>query len=329
LSDNSATFPVAGSHATHDNTTRQSKEARIPYQRRLIKTGAAALIATAIFAVIVFLAAEWNKSPMRDVAAATRSDAANAASPPSNPAASVTKIIPQVVIGSFDSGLTKYSTVVEVVNTGNTQAVITGAFYKEDGNLSPVTLTTNVEGHTTFAGRLDSLTLPAGGALIISAGSTTATTPPSGVLGWGKLTATGTISVSTFFEVRDGATNALYSRIGVPASRPDLSSFLIPRVHTRNGLDVAFAIVNTGAKPASIMATLKDANGATLAKRMMSMNGGTHQALFAHQFFSLPAESNDLDYQYIVFNSDSPSFAAIALAFENGTQTSFPVDPLQ
>lgn len=306
------------------------REATILYHRRLIKTGTAALIATAIFAVAVFLAAGWTKSPTRDVVAATRqSDAATAAASSSNPAASVTKIIPQVVIGSFDGGLTKYSTVVEVVNTGNTQAAITGAFYKEDGNLSPVPMTTNAEGHTTFAGRIDALTLPAGGALIISAGNTDATTPVAGMIGWGKLTATGTISISTFFEVRDGATTVIHSRIGVPASRPDLSSFVIPRVHTRSGLDVAFAIVNTGANPASITATLKDTNGAILAKRTMSMSGGTHQALFAHQFFSLPAESKDLDYQYILFNSDSPSFAAIALAFENGTQTTFPVDPLQ
>jgi hypothetical protein len=92
---------------------------------------------------------------------------------------------------------------------------------------------------------------------------------------------------------------------------------------------VAFALVNTGSGPASITATLKDANGANVAKRTISMNGRTHQALFANQFFSLSNESEERNYQYIIFNSSSPSFAAIALAFEGGTQTSFPVDPLQ
>jgi hypothetical protein len=216
-----------------------------------------------------------------------------------------------------------------VVNTGVTDAAVTGAFFKEDGDLSPVVMTTNVEGHSTFTGNMDSLRLPAGRVLIISGGTTAATTPAAGMIGWGKLTTTGTVSISTFFEIRDGMTNALHSRVGIPASRPDLSSFLIPRVRTRSGLDVAFAIVNTGADPASITATLRDTNGAILAKRTMSMNGGTHQALFAHEFFSLPAESDDRNYQYIVFNSESRSFAAIALAFEGGAQTSFPVDPLQ
>jgi len=233
------------------------------------------------------------------------------------------------VIGSFDSGVTKYSTIVQVVNTGNSDAAVSVSFYKEDGDFSPVAMTTNVEQHATFTGSLSSLTLPAGHALVITGGTTPETTPASGLIGWGKLITTGNVSISTFFELRDGTSGNILSRIGIAASRPDLSSFLIPRVRTRSGLDVAFAIVNTGAVPATITATLKDANGATLAKRPLTMSGGTHQALFARQFFSLSNESGDRNYQYIVFDSNSPSFAAIALAFEGGTQTSFPVDPLQ
>jgi len=296
----------------------------------LIKTAAVALIATVIFAIAAFVAAEWTKSGSTDVVnASEKSDAAIAAASAAKTTSATTKIIPQVAIGSFDNGVTKYSTIVEVVNTGETDATISGAFYKEDGNFCPVAMTTNLEGQATFTGNLDQLTLPAGHVLVINAGTTSATTPASGILGWGRLTATGAVSVATFFEVRDGTTNALYSRIGIASSRPDLSSFLIPRVHTRSGLDVAFAIVNTGSNAASITATLKDAGGATLANRTITMNGGTHQALFAHQFFSLSKESDDRNYQYIVFNSTSPTFAAIALAFESGTQTSFPVDALQ
>jgi hypothetical protein len=276
-----------------------------------MRTGAAALIATAIFVFAAFKAEQW-----------TRSDAATTTG-------STTKVIPQVAIGSFDGGVTKYSTIVEVVNIGDSDATVSGAFYKEDGDPSPVAMTTNLEGHATFTGSLRSLTLSAGHVLVIAGGTTPETTPNPGLIGWGKLTTTGNVSISSFFELRDGTSGLLHSRIGIAASRPDLSSFLIPRIRARSGLDVAFAIVNTGADPATIIATLKDANGATLAKHPLTMKGGTHQAIFTRQFFSLSNESDDRNYQYIVFNSNSPSFAAIALAFEGGTQTSFPVDPVQ
>jgi hypothetical protein len=190
-------------------------------------------------------------------------------------------------------------------------------------------MATNLEGHAAFTGSLSSVPLPAGRSLLISGGTTPATTPASGQIGWGKITATGNVSISTFLEMQDGPTGAVRSRIGIASSRPDLSSFLIPRVRTKSGLDVAFAIVNASSRPATITATLKDANGATLAKRSIIMNAGTHESIFANQFFSLSNESEDRSYQYILFSSNSPSFAAIALAFEGEIQTSFPVDPLQ
>jgi hypothetical protein len=234
-----------------------------------------------------------------------------------------------MVIGSFDGGLTKYSTVIEVVNTGSAEATVDFSFYKEDGSASALTLATNSPGRPTFVGSLNGFKLAGNSVLVISGGSTAETTPASGIVGWARLAVTGHATIGTFFEVREGSTGVLYSRVGVPASRPDLSNFVIPRVRTRSGLDVAFALVNTGSASASITATLKDASGATLAKRVLNMNPGSHQALFAHEFFSVAKETDDRTYQYILFNSNSPSFAAIALAFEGSTQTSFPVEPVE
>jgi hypothetical protein len=301
----------------------------ILYNARLVKSGAAAVVVTAIFGIAAFTAAEWSKTTSTDAAGPDQIRVMPAPATPAGTGSETIKIIPQVAIGSFDSGVTKYSTIVEVVNTGDSDATVAGTFYKEDGDVSPVAMSTNVQGRELFTGNLAAITLPAGRVLVISGGTMPATTPTPGLIEWGKLITTGTVSISTFFEVRDGTTGILYSRIGIAASRPDLSSFLIPRVHTKSGLDVAFALVNTGSSPASITATLKDANGNNVAKRTISMNGRTHQALFAQQFFSLSNESEDRNYQYIIFNSNSASFAAIALAFEGGTQTSFPVDPLQ
>jgi hypothetical protein len=287
------------------------------------------VVVTVIFGIAAFKAAEWSKTTATEAAGSDQIRAVPALAAPNGTGSETTRVIPQVAIGSFDSGVTRYSTIVELVNTGDSDATVAGTFYKEDGDVSPVALSTNLQGRELFTGNLEAITLQAGRVFVISGGTMPATTPSPGLIEWGKLTTTGTVSISTFFEVRDGTTGVLYSRIGLAPSRPDLSSFLIPRVHTKSGLDVAFALVNTGSNPASITATLKDANGNSVAKRTISMNGRTHQALFAQQFFSLTNEAEDRNYQYIVFNSNSPSFAAIALAFEGGTQTSFPVDPLQ
>lgn len=169
---------------------------------------------------------------------------------------------------------------------------------------------------------------------MVSGGTTTATTPSTGAIAWGKITSCGNLSISTFFELRDGATNILYGRVGVAASPANMQSFVIPRVRdVAAGLDVAFALVNTASTPATLTATLKDATGATIATKPVTMTGGAHQALFTQQFFfgtgaepTLPTGKN---YHYVSFSSSSASFAAIALAFEGGSQTSFPVDVLQ
>jgi hypothetical protein len=177
-------------------------------------------------------------------------------------------------------------------------------------------------------GDLSALKLAPNRVLVISGGTSAQTTPASGTVGWAKLTSSKRVTVATFYEMRDSA-GILYSRVGIPASRPDLSSFVIPRVRTRAGLDVAFALVNTGSSPASITVTLKDASGSTLAKRALDMNPGAHQAMFAHEFFSTLKETDESSYQYITFYSSSRSFAAVALAFEGTSQTSFPVEPLE
>ena len=281
-----------------------------------------------MFAIAAFKAAEWTKSSKADLPSVSDQVRTLSTAARLNASGSITKVIPQIAIGTFDSGVTNYSTAIEVVNTGGSDATVTGTFYKEDGDLLPVPMVATLENEIEFAGKLPSLTLPAGHVLVVRGGATSATTPASGMIGWGKLTATGNLSITTFLEVRNGKTDSLNSRIGIAASAPDLSRFLIPRIRTRSGLDVAFAIVNTGTQPESIRATLKNAMGATIATRSIVMSGGTHQALFAYQFFSLSKETDNRDYEYILFDSESPSFAAIALAFEGQTQTSFPVEPL-
>lgn len=305
------------------------------FNKRILKTGAIAVAATIVFAVFAFRVAEWSKGFNSEIVVLGQSGGSGggssggctpSATGTTSTCVSGTKIIPQIAVGSFDGGLTKYRTVIQIVNPNSTAVTVSGNFYKTDGTASALTFGTNLTAAPTVTGTLASTSLAANTVLVI-----TGETATTGTVGWAKIVATnGTVSISTFFEIRDGNTNTLYSRVGVQASPNDLASFVIPR--TRNvsaGLDVAFALVNTASTAATINATLRDANGSPLGTRSLTLGAGQQTAQFTREFFSLSNEPAGTNYHFLTFTSTSPSFAAIALAFEGGTQTSFPVDRLQ
>jgi hypothetical protein len=186
--------------------------------------------------------------------------------------------------------------------------------------------TTNLAGAVVTNGALASFSLVANQVLVI-----TSSEPANGTIGWGKIITSGTANISTFFELRDGVTRVLQSRVGVAASPADMAGFVVPRVRNiATGLDVGFALVNTGTESATLTGTLKDASGSTLAVKTIAMGALTHQAVFAQQFFALSNEPSGTNYHYIVFDSPtSSSFASMSLAIEGATLTSFPVDRLR
>jgi hypothetical protein len=295
--------------------------------KRILRSGVLALGATVVFAVFVYRLAEWSKG--WDAAATVLGKEPNIASCATEAnAEAITKVIPQIPIGSFDGGLTKYSTAIQIVNTSGTPQTIKAAFFKEDG--SPLDSLTLPSSAAKVANGVHAALIAKDGVLVIN-GAGTAGTAGNGVIGWGKITSCASLSIAAFFELHDAASNVLYSRVGLSASRPNMSKFVIPRIRdVSSGLDVGFALVNTalGGK-ATLRAELKDSTGKTLAAKDIVMPGGSHQMGFTKDFFSpLNDAAGVRNYHYVKFSSTSPTFAAIALAFEGGTQTSFPVDGL-
>jgi hypothetical protein len=162
----------------------------------------------------------------------------------------------------------------------------------------------------------------------------TANTATTGTTSWGRIVTTGSASISAYFELRDGATNVLYNRVGVASSSPDLSNFVIPRVrNVASGLDVGFALVNTGTTSANITGSIRNANGEVVANRVLSLAALSHTAVFANQFFAaagcspcLASEPSGTNHSTMIFSSNSPQFAAMALSIEGASLTSFPID---
>src|SRR5437899_1422061 len=142
-----------------------------------------------------------------------------------------TKIIPQMVIGSFDGGATKYVTVIEIINTNVISVNLSANFFNEDGSTTNLNLTTNSSTIPTISnGTLSSLTLDPNKVLVISGGTTPGSTPSSGTALWGRIVTDAPVNIVMYLELRNSATNALRSRISMSASPNNMAKFVIPRV---------------------------------------------------------------------------------------------------
>lgn len=183
-------------------------------------------------------------------------------------------------------------------------------------------LKTNISTLPTVTASFASLSLPSNGLLVI-----TADAAPSFTANWAKIVSTGgTVSASAYFDLTNGAGTLLYSRVGVPASEADMAKFTIPRVRNVDaGLDVGFALVNTGTASATLDATLRSPTGSAIATKSLTLAAGAHTAMFAREFFALTGEAAGTNYSFMVFESTSAQFAATALAIEGGSLSSFPV----
>jgi len=297
------------------------------FNKRILRTGLLAVAVTIAFALFVFQAAKWSTSGQSRVTALEQSTTNNGSCRISgNDASNVqTKIIPQLAFGSFDSGRSNYTTIIEIVNISGTAQTIKADFYNNDGSpLNNVKL--SVGDSTIKNGALDPTQVDEGGILIISGGGEAS----RGVLGWGRITGCAGLSVAAFFELRDGPNHVLVSRSAAAAGDGHMSTFVIPRVRDASaGLDVAFAVVNTSETSATLKAEVKDSSGNTVASKDIVMEPRSQRTGFTTDFFAQLGDGNKRIYQYVKFSSTSPSFGAIALAIQGGMQTNFPVDVVQ
>jgi hypothetical protein len=301
----------------------------IEYNKGIWKTGVLAIVVTLVFAMFVFKFEDWTKDfDSKFVYAQSTGTGGGTGSGGTG----LTKVIPQVAVGSYDGGFTKYTTVIEIVNTGSAAISVSGNFYNPNGSASTLALKSNLI-TAGFTGTLPATNLGASGVMTIIAD-----TAATGTINWAKIVTTGAASVSAYFELRDGATNILYNRTGIAASSPTMSKFIVPRVrNVASGLDVGFAIVNTGATMANITLTAKDQGGIVLAARTFTLGAGNHLSGFPFQLLAsgqgcapcLGSESAGTNYGFLSFESSSAAFASTALAIEGAALSSFPIEALQ
>src|SRR5947207_8069143 len=273
--------------------------------KRILKTGALAVVVTIAFGLFANRAAEWSKGLNSEFLVLGQSGGTGGGGTGgTGTVATTTKVIPQIAIGSFDRGLTKYSTVIEVINTSSSAVTVSGNFYNQDGTAATTSFTANLTTVGTVTSALSSTSLATNAALVLTGASSAA-----GKVTWGKILSTGSVTIASFFEIRDGATNVLYSRVGVPASAADMASFVIPRLrNTASGVDAGFALVNTGSTSATLVGTLRDANGNVISgangsTTSITLGANKQTAVFAADFFKLSNEASGINYQYMVFDA--------------------------
>jgi hypothetical protein len=301
----------------------------IEYDKRIWTTGLLAVAITLVFALFVFNFEDWT-SDFNSAFVYAQSTGTGGGTGSSGTA--LTKVIPQVAVGSYDGGLTKYITVIEIVNTGTAEISVSGNFYNTNGSASTLALKSNLI-PAGFTATLPSTNLGASSVMTI-----TADTATTGTINWARIVTTGAAFVSAYFELRDGATNVLYNRTGIAGSSPTMSKFVVPRVrNVASGLDVGFAIVNTGPTATNITLTAKDQAGAVLAVRTFSLAAGNHLSGFPFQLLAagqgcspcLAGEPAGTNYGFLLFESNTAAFASTALAIEGAALSSFPVEVLQ
>jgi hypothetical protein len=246
----------------------------------------------------------------------------------------VTKIVPHIAFGNFGS---LYTTVIQIINTGSTAVTVTGNFYTQSGATSTATFTTNLTSTPAFTGTLNNVTLAAKSVLVITATGANNPTTFDGSVNWAKFTASGNVTIASFFEVREFS-GRLFTRVGLNSSPANLDNFVIPRFRNPTaGSDTGFALVNTGTTSANITVTLRDANGAVAAARTLTLAAGQQTAQFVASFLAgtgcspcLATETGSTTrYHYITFNSTSSQFGAIGLGIEGDISASFPVEAIE
>jgi hypothetical protein len=292
------------------------------------KTAVLAIVVTIVFAVFVFKLDDWTGNFNSEFIYARSTGTGD----PGSSSTTVTQVIPQVAVGSYDGGRTKYLTVIQIINTGSKPITVSSNFYNTNGSSSTLEMKSNVM-PTRFTGTLPATDLDPSGVITV-----TADTAASGMINWAKIVTTGAAAVSAYFELREAATNILYNRTAIASSSATMSKFVVPRVrNVASGLDVGFAIVNTGATPANITLTATDQHGAVLAARTFTLAAGNHLSGFAFELLGvgqgcspcLSVEPSGTHYGFLSFESSSAAFASTALAIEGSALSSFPVEVLQ
>jgi hypothetical protein len=236
-----------------------------------------------------------------------------------------TAIFPQIATG----GSPAYNTSIVGINTGSVAAVANLSLTKSDGTPFPITLLNNPVIPTDSAaapqqavaavsngGSTFDFSIPAGGTArfeATAAGDTTA--------GYAKIA--GSVPVNGTALFKTVSNNVIQSEAGVGLSKKTKSFFVyIDNLHSAIS---GYAVANSGAVPANLTMTLRDAGGVQKDQKNLALDAGKHKAEFAYQRFANTAPAGFEGS--IEFSSDQP-VAGIALRYDNDAIDVFSTIPV-
>jgi hypothetical protein len=293
------------------------------FDKRIWKTAVLAVVITLVGWLVVMRLDDWSRGLNSQIIVYGQSGT-GAGGTGGTGHTSIVKALAHVVGGQG------YASIVEIVNTGSVAANISASFFNRDGKASTASYTLNQNGTTaTFIGSMPSpVSVPSNGILVI----TLPNTASAMVANWGTITSTSTMSIAEVFELRD-PNNILLSRVGVPASDPDMKQFVIPRFrNVGTGLEVGFAIANTSTTPTIVTVVVRDASGQTVSNgtQTLTLRGRSQVAENVNQLFTaLNDPATTTGYYSLTFTGGSSQLAAVGLVLEGTNLATFPVDRIQ
>src|SRR2546427_4914815 len=216
---------------------------RMIFNKRILKTSVLAAAVMVVFAIFAFRAPEWTgkvSSEFLVYGQTSTGGGTTGGGGGGTGGSAATKVVAQIAAGAYDSA-SHFGTIIEIVNPNTSAITVSGTFYSENGSPSTLTYATNLGSLPTFTGSFSNVSLPAASILVLSTGTTVASSPSVGTSNWGKITASNTISVASFFEWRRRGDEALYSRVGIPAisyrrrpSAGNTTTFCLPQTNPRS-----------------------------------------------------------------------------------------------
>ena len=102
------------------------------YKNKIFRSCAIAVVMVIIFPAFLSRFGEWTKGIQSSFIVYGQSNSGTSSGP------ITTKVIPQIAVGSSDGNVSKYKTVIQVVNEGSTAATVTILPSRTERSWSPV-----------------------------------------------------------------------------------------------------------------------------------------------------------------------------------------------
>ena len=245
-------------------------------------------------------------------------------------------VVPQFAVGG------QYTTSLLLFNIGNmtqmpwmTQQALQLSgniyFYGQDGTPLQVSINGSslVSEYAFSLSASDSIALDMTAPGNVTAGWALITVNDDGTHSWGMMNGqqmmrANRIMATAYYTYKENG--QVVSRAGVIPSIYEMQHYFtsLTPVQVQDGIDTGLAIVNTSAQPVTVLLTLKDSNGDTVAARQLTLPAGNQMAHFIDEAQLFGSVVTGSFRGFVQMDTSSEGVVGLGLLMTGGVMTSIP-----